>query len=88
MDFHIGIVEGMTILTTTIYRTLNIRTCFRALSTNGDECVIDPSRMVVALTSLVNITSRRAEHHAVIMTICTDGTTRDDDFSRTGSCGL
>ena len=101
IDGHHGIVKCMTVLTATIDRTLDfgatgrnscdIITSFfssrsrRTSSAYRDVGIVNPGRVIVALFWLVDIASRRAEHHAVLLTVYTDGTVVNGDRSNAGA---
>ena len=58
MDGDGSIMIGVTVLTTTIDRTLNLRTCGGIGGlTNGDIGVINPCQLVLDFTRLTYITS-------------------------------
>ena len=84
MDGNRGIMEGMSVLTTAIYRTLNLRavSCIVRF-TNHNLRIIYPCHVVLDSTRCCDITSRGTEYHTIIMSVSTNSTTIDGDGSLT-----
>ena len=85
MDGNRGIMEGMSILTTAIYRALNLRAVSGIVRfTNHNLRIIYPCHVVLDSTWCCDITSRGTEYHTIIMSVSTNGTTENSDSSLTG----
>ena len=89
MDGNRGIMEGVSILTTAICRTLNLRavSCIVRF-TNHNLRIIYPCHVVLDSTWYCDITSRGTEYHTIIMSVSTNGTTENSDSSLTCVCCL
>ena len=80
MDIDHGIIEGMTILTTTIDRAVYLA------AANGHFSIINPCQLIMDRARSAYVTTRRAEDHTILLAICTNSTTCDRDLSLTTSC--
>ena len=77
VDGHRGIAEGMAVLTAAVERALDVGTGLSVCSTYYNVSVVDPCQVVVDSLRCVNITTRRAEDHAVVLAVGADGTAGD-----------
>ena len=91
MHFYIGIVEGMSVLTTTIDRAFNQWGCrggSLSFSTYSNICIINPCHIVIAESFLGDITAWRTEYHAVVMAVDTNRTASDGYIGHTSASSM